>query len=174
MPVSNSTTTGTNVNDLRLASAPTATKVASSPQTVDESEWTLVGAKNKKPPSSASQAKPASNKPIFGVRESTNNKVKAITVNRSWHCKISRLALDVTIEGVKEYMAVVGVIPISIESLTTRKGQPAAMHVEVLFSAKENVMNSDFWPSGVRVDGWRFLHNRKQFTRLIRNWEYDY
>ena len=51
------------------------------------------------------------NKPIIGVRETVNAKVKAISVSRSWHCKISHLAHDVLIDGVKEYMADLVSIP---------------------------------------------------------------
>lgn len=109
------------------------------------------------------------------MRELPNAKVKAAPpVIRSWHCKISRLAVDVTVDGVKEYMSDYGINPISVESLTTKRGQPAAMHIEVPLADKDRVMSSDFWPSGVRIAGWRFLHVRKQFSRFNRNWAYDY
>ena len=114
------------------------------------------------------------NKPIIEVHETVDAKVKAISVSRSWHCKISHLAHDVTIDGIKEYMADLGVNPISVETLAAKRGQPAAMHIEVPYTAKDNVMSSDFWPSGVCVDDCRFLHGRKQPFRSNPNWAYNW
>jgi hypothetical protein len=157
-----------------IDNATTMDKGASSLQSPDEQDWTLVEPRNKKRSPPATQSKPTSNRPIIGVRELPNAKVKAASVIKSWHCKLSRLAKDVTVDGIKEYMSDFGVNLISVESLTVRRGQPATMHIEVPLADKDRVMSSDFWPSGVRIAGWRFLHVRKQFPRFNRNWAHDY
>ena len=182
VPVFNSAASSTNDAALNTASSSNtnycnifpADVDATSPQSANESYWTLVGSKNENLSSTSGQPKPAMNKSIIGVREVVNAKVKAITVNRSRHCKISRLAHDVTSDGVKEYIADLCVSPIPVETLDAKRGQPAAMHIEVPFIAKDNVMSSGFWHSGGRVDGWRFLYERKQPSPSNRNWAYDY
>ena len=74
-------------------------------------------------------------KPIIRMRETVNAKVKGISVSRSWHCEISRLA-HVTIDGLKGYVADLGINPVSVETLAVKRGQPPAMHIEVPFYSK--------------------------------------
>lgn len=73
-------------------------------------------------------------------------------------------------------MTDLGITPVFVESLRTRRGQPAAMHIEVPFSVKDRVMESDFWPSGIRVHGWRLRYHHQYYDRPRRNfnWEFDY
>ncbi len=71
----------------------------------------------------------------------------------------------------------IGVIPLLVEPLSSRRGYKGSMHIEVSFDEKDTVMNSEFWPRGVRLTGWRFAHghnHRKHFTHYNRNWKFAY
>ncbi len=143
----------------------------------NRSTWTQVG-RNGKPIRDASGNSSGihSSQPLYGVKDAGGSKVRAVTEERTWHCKIGRLCSDVKDSDIVDYLKDHGVKPLNVERLHSKQGSPISMHIEVPFEFKDRVMSSEFWSKGIRVSGWRFRYNSRRSRDSYSDfrWDMDY
>ena len=48
---------------------------------------------------------------------------------------------------------------IEMQALPRKDNAPIFMRIVVPYDAKDTVMQSSFWPGGIRIRGWYFLRN---------------
>ena len=148
----------------------TATVAAgsSSTQTTEESlEWAVVNRKNKLV-KAADAPLPSSlfSSSLVCATVSNIPKLKATCETRSWHCKISNLHKDVSVNVVKEHLQSLNIEAITVDELHSRSSSALSMHVVVPYDAKETVMCNNFWPKSIQVSGWRLRgESRHQVDR---------
>ncbi len=116
---------------------------------------------------------------VCASRDTHVTRLKAACETRTWHCKISNLHKDATVNIVKEHLQEFSIDAIAVEILQSKSSTSVSMHVVVPFDVKETVMCNNFWPKGIRVSGWRLYREskqqvRRQHTHYQRDWEYDY
>ena len=59
-------------------------------------------------------------KPLYGNKVVGDTKVRAVTVVRTWHCKIGRLHKEVAVNDIKSYLQDHGVNPLNVKQLKSR------------------------------------------------------
>ena len=133
------------------AAGPSFAKVGSK----DNSKWNIVNKDGRK---AKKLTKKLAREPVYGNKDisGSNSKLRAVTNVRSWHCKISRIEIGISI--VVQYIKEQGITPILVEALPQRDDAPLSMHIVVPHESKDGVMRAQFWPSGIRVSGWYFVH----------------
>jgi hypothetical protein len=119
-------------------------------------KWNTVG-KSLPKKKTACRAK-ATRDTIYGSKDTSNMvaKLKAVQAERPWHCKISRIGEEYTMDDVHQYMRESGVEPMAVELLPRRDDAPLSMHLVIPYDGKDKVMQHAFWPKGIRVGGWHF------------------
>ena len=163
----------------------TATVAAgsSSTQTTEESlEWAVVNRKNKLV-KAADALLPSSlfssSSSLVCATVSNIPKLKATRETHSWHCKISNLHKDVSVNVVQEHLQSLNIEAFTVDELHSRSSSALSMHVVVPYDANETVMCHNFWPKSIRVSGWRLRGESRhqvdrQNSQFQRNWEYYY
>ena len=93
---------------------------------------------------------------IYGNKNISNmtHELRAINEVHIWYCKINRIYCTFVEEEIKQYMSELGIKPIDVEVLPRHGVELDAlllMHLTVPYDDKDKVMQSMFWPKGIRV-----------------------
>jgi hypothetical protein len=105
-------------------------------------------------------------KPRFGERVSVQtHKIVAANENRRWQLYVGNLKAGTSGDSVIEYCKDFGVLPMECEVVSNQSedipDKPVAVRLSVLFDDRDKIMETAFWPKGVKIRGWRLQRRRR-------------
>ena len=120
-------------------------------------KWRAVG-KSRQADKSVNNAK--AHISVYGSRDRVN-RLKAINIVHSRHCKISCVHEDYSTNDVQQYMLELSVVPNKVEMLPRREDAAISMPLVVPYVNKDKVMQPGFWLKGVCISGWYYTSQQR-------------